>query len=148
MIAKLAAILDSVNKTVNVARESYRQFQYIKNYTVDDLLKDAKLGFCKGLKHSTKTDCHDWEDSLTELYDNTEMISTGKWNQFVMYRSKWDSQTKSFLKEMYQGSARAYVYPKIAPKVSSFYGWDKHENDAEYVYKSGSSKVWFISFTY
>ena len=133
MIAKLAAILDSVNKTVNVARESYKQFQYIKNYTPKQLYSDAKSGFCKGLSHSTKTNCQDWEEGITELKDNATMIGTGKWNQFAMYRSKWDSQTKSFLKNMYQGSARAFIYPKIAPKVSSFYGWDKHENDAESV---------------
>lgn len=132
-ISKLAAIVQSINKTVNIARESYRQFQYIKNYTVDDLLKDAKSGFCKGLQSSTKTSCRDWEEDLKEMYGNAEMLSTGKFNQFFMYRSKWDNQTRKFLKELYQGSARAYVYPKIAPKVSSYYGWDKHENDAEYV---------------
>ncbi len=132
-VSQLKAILDAGNEAINLARESYRQFQAIKNYTVDDLLSDAKKGFCEGLAATTDTDCISWEVSINEMSDNIKMISGGKGEQFVAYRSRWDSETYNFLKQMYHGSAKAFVYPKIAPNVSKFYGWDKHENDADYV---------------
>lgn len=132
-VTQLKAILDAGNQAINLARESYRQFQAIKNYTLDDLLSDAKKGFCEGLAATTDTDCISWEVSINEMSDNIKMISGGKGEQFVAYRSRWDSETYNFLKQMYHGSAKAFVYPKIAPNVSKFYGWDKHENDADYV---------------
>ena len=132
-ITQLKAILDAGNQTIDLARESYRQFQKIKNYTWQDLLSDAKAGFCKGLDSTTDTNCSDWESSLNEMKDNYDMIKGGEGQQWVGYRSQWNDETRSFLKQMYHGSAKAYVYPKIAPNVSKFYGWDKHENDAEYV---------------
>ena len=132
-ITQLKAILDAGNQTINLAREGYRQFQKIRNYSVEELLADAKAGFCKGLDSSTDTSCSDWELSLNEMKDNYDMIKGGHGEQWVGYRSQWDRETHSFLKQMYHGSAKAYVYPKIAPNVSKFYGWDKYENDAEYV---------------
>ncbi|HPS30813.1 MAG TPA: hypothetical protein PLZ43_11195 [bacterium] len=139
-IARLKALLDAANQTIDLARESYRQFQYIKNYSVDDLARDAKAGFCHGLGNSTNTTCSEWELSIKEMSDNGEMIVGGHGDQWVNYRSNWNNETKSFLKQMYHGSAAAYVYPKIAPNVSKYYGWDKHENDAEYVINQALTK--------
>ena len=139
-IARLKALLDAANQTIDLARESYRQFQYIKNYSVDDLARDAKAGFCRGLDNSTDTTCSEWEASINEMKDNGEMIVGGHGDQWVNYRSNWNSKTKGFLKQMYHGSATAYVYPKIAPNVSKYYGWDKHENDAEYVINQALTK--------
>lgn len=132
-VTQLKAILDAGNQAINLARESYRQFQAIKNYTLDDLLSDAKKGFCEGLAATTDTDCESWALSINEMSDNLKMIAGGHGEQFVAYRSRWDAETYSFLKQMYHGSAKAFVYPKIAPNVSKFYGWDKHENDGDYV---------------
>lgn len=132
-VTQLKAIVDAGNQTIDLARQSYRQFQAIRNYTLDDLLRDAKAGFCEGLAATTDTDCIGWAQAIGEMSDNIKMIAGGKGEQFVAYRSRWDSETYNFLKKMYQGSARAFVYPKIAPNVSKFYGWDKHENDADYV---------------
>lgn len=132
-VTQLKAIVDAGNQAINLARESYRQFQAIKNYTLDDLLSDAKKGFCEGLAATTDTDCESWALSINEMSDNLKMIAGGHGEQFVAYRSRWDAETYSFLKQMYHGSAKAFVYPKIAPNVSKFYGWDKHENDGDYV---------------
>jgi hypothetical protein len=66
-ISQLKAVVDAGNQTINLARESYRQFQKMKNYTWQELLSDAKAGFCKGLDSSTKTSCTDWEVSLNEM---------------------------------------------------------------------------------
>ena len=132
-VTQLKAILDAGNQAINLARESYRQFEAIRNYTVEDLLNDAKAGFCEGLETTTETNCTSWAISINEMSDNIKMISGGQGEQFVAYRSRWDSETYNFLKQMYHGSAKAFVYPKIAPNVSKFYGWDQHEDDAEYV---------------
>lgn len=132
-VTQLKAIVDAGNQAINLARESYRQFQAIKNYTLEDLLSDAKKGFCEGLAATTDTDCESWALSINEMSDNLKMIAGGHGEQFVAYRSRWDAETYSFLKQMYHGSAKAFVYPKIAPNVSKFYGWDKHENDGDYV---------------
>lgn len=139
-IARLKALLDAANETIDLARESYRQFQYVRNYSVEDLARDAKAGFCKGLDNSTDTSCSEWELSINEMKDNGEMIVGGHGDQWVNYRSNWNNETKSFLKQMYHGSATAFVYPKIAPNVSKYYGWDKHENDAEYVINQALTK--------
>lgn len=139
-ISRLKALLDAANETIDLARETYRQFNYIRNYSVDDLLKDTKAGFCKGLGNSTDTTCSEWESSINEMKDNGEMIVGGHGDQWVNYRSNWNNETKSFLKGMYHGSAAAFVYPKIAPNVSKYYGWDKHENDAEYVINQALTK--------
>ncbi|HPM48047.1 MAG TPA: hypothetical protein PL056_13350, partial [bacterium] len=77
-ITQLKAILDAGNQTIDLARESYRQFQKIKNYTWQDLLSDAKAGFCKGLDSTTDTNCSDWESSLNEMKDNYDMIKGGE----------------------------------------------------------------------
>lgn len=132
-VTQLKAIVDAGNQAINLARESYKQFQAIKNYTLEDLLSDAKKGFCEGLAATTDTDCESWALSINEMSDNLKMIAGGHGEQFVAYRSRWDAETYSFLKQMYHGSAKAFVYPKIAPNVSKFYGWDKHENDGDYV---------------
>ena len=132
-VTQLKAILDAGNQTLDLARQAYREYQAIKNYTWEELLSDAKKGFCEGLSMTTETDCQSWALSINEMSDNIRMISGGHGEQFVAYRSRWDSETYNFLKQMYHGSATAFVYPKIAPNVSKFYGWDQHEDDAEYV---------------
>lgn len=132
-VTQLKAILDAGNQTLDLARQAYREYQAIKNYTWEELLSDAKKDFCEGLSMTTETDCQSWALSINEMSDNIRTISGGHGEQFVAYRSRWDSETYNFLKQMYQGSARAFVYPKIAPNVSKFYGWDQHEDDAEYV---------------
>ena len=85
-ITQLKAILDAGNQTINLAREGYRQFQKIRNYSVEELLADAKAGFCKGLDSSTDTSCSDWELSLNEMKDNYDMIKGGHGEQWVGYR--------------------------------------------------------------
>lgn len=132
-VTQLKAILDAGNQTLDLARQAYREYQAIKNYTWEELLSDAKKNFCEGLSMTTETDCQSWALSINEMSDNIRTISGGHGEQFVAYRSRWDSETYNFLKQMYQGSAKAFVYPKVAPNVSKFYGWDQHEDDAEYV---------------
>lgn len=132
-VTQLKAIVDAGNQSIDLARQAYREYQAIKNYTWEELLSDAKKGFCEGLDMTTETDCESWAMSINEMSDNIKMIAGGHGEQFVAYRSRWDSETYNFLKQMYHGSAKAFVYPKIAPNVSKFYGWDKHEDDAEYV---------------
>ena len=132
-VTQLKAIVDAGNQSIDLARQTYREYQAIKNYTWEELLSDAKKGFCEGLDMTTETDCESWAMSINELSDNIKMIAGGSGEQFVAYRSRWDSETYNFLKQMYHGSAKAFVYPKIAPNASKFYGWDKHEDDAEYV---------------
>lgn len=125
-IPRVKQTVDIANATLDTTRRLYEIGQAVADYTPEKLLADAKAGFCAAFPGT----CPGLEQSIGELTDNVEMISKGD-ASFFAYKSRWNSETNSFIKNLVEGSMQAYVYPNIAPNMSRFYGFDGDQSAEE-----------------
>ncbi len=124
--------IDIANATFEGIRVANKLQQAVRSYDKDDLMKDMKAGFCKMLKNGS---CERMEESFNELRDNYQMTKQGDSQRFWNYRSSLRTETRQFMKHMVEGMSKAYLYPKIAPNVSSYYGYDQEPNEIDEIYQ-------------
>lgn len=125
-IPRVKQSIDIANATLDTTRRLYEIGKAVANYTPEKLREDARSGFCAAFPGT----CPGLERSMNELKDNVEMIAEGD-ASFWTYRSRWNSETNAFIKNLVEGSMQAYVYPNIAPDMSRFYGYDGDQSAEE-----------------
>ncbi len=135
-IPRVKQSIDIANATLDTSRRIYGMYQEIKTMTPEKLLSETMNGFCNGFPGT----CPGLRDSILEMKDNIDLIKGGQTANFFEYRSRWNSKTQTFLKNMVEGSMKAYVYPTIAPNMSRFYGFDAEPDTASEIFYESLTK--------
>ena len=140
-LPKVIQTLDGINAILDTSRKIHTIYESVKDYSTEKLTQDMEDGACAAFPGT----CPTIKNTFGETFDNINMIRKGD-KKFWTYRSQWSHETDSFVTKMAQGSMMAYVYPKVAPNVSKFWGYDNGPQDIYEVFEyslaeSGLSKI-------
>lgn len=135
IIPRTKQTIDIANATLDASRRLYEIGKSIADYTPEKLLRDLKEGFCNGFPGT----CPGLERSILELKDNVEMIAAGD-NKFFAYKSRWNAETNRFIVGLATGMMKAHVYPKVAPLMSQYYGFDNEPTAVDQIYAAALAK--------
>lgn len=135
IIPRAKQTIDIANATLDTSRRLYEIGKSIADYSPEKLLRDMKEGFCNGFPGT----CPGLESSILELKDNVEMISSGD-DKFFSYKSRWNSETNRFIVGLASGMMKAHVYPKVAPLMSKYYGFDNEPTAVDQIYTAALVK--------
>jgi len=135
IIPRTKQTIDIANATLDTSRRLYEIGRSIADYTPEKLMEDLKEGFCNGFPGT----CPGLEKSILELKDNIELITSGD-DKFFAYKSRWNTETNRFIVGLATGMMKAHVYPKVAPLMSQYYGFDNEPTAVDQIYTAALVK--------
>jgi hypothetical protein len=109
MLANLQYILQGVNELAAGMRQGYRVYQIIRNYSLEDLKRDAKRGLMEAFPELRGID-----REVGLLIKNHQAIEDGK---FFVHIDRHDSRMHNALSASYRYAFRSSLWPIVYPEA-------------------------------
>jgi len=141
LIAHVKYLLQGVNEVAAGVRQSYRIYQNIRHYSLDDLKRDAKRGLVAAFP-----DLRDIEREIGLLQANGRAIDDGA---FFTHVDRHDSKTYEALSSSYRYGFRSALWPIVYPEAAKL-GEEPSEVDLlvhRRLERAGMRKKWAIQNT-
>jgi hypothetical protein len=105
LLANVKMVLQATNEATALARTTYRNYQAVRNYSTEDLIRDAKTGLYKAFP-----DLKDIERDLILIDKQVENR-----NSFFSHMNSYDFKMAGALGKVMSHAYKAAIWPHIFP---------------------------------
>jgi hypothetical protein len=107
LLANIRMVTEATNEGLALARSSYRAYQAVRNYSIEDLMSDAKEGL------------YDAFPDLRAIEENGDLLHE-QWDErshFFSYRNRFDAQISPLARKLFEHSYQATIWPAVFPNA-------------------------------
>jgi len=109
ILSNMRSVVQAGNETLAIARQSYRAYQAVRNYSLEDLSRDAKVGLYKAFPDLARME-HD-------LYLFDEQARAFDRNHFFSYWNNYDFKMAKVVERALTHTYKATIWPMVFPEA-------------------------------
>ncbi len=109
ILSNMRSVVQAGNEALAVARQSYRAYQAVRNYSLEDLSRDAKAGLYQAFPDLAKMD-HD-------IYLMAEQGKEIDGGHFFSYWNSYDHKMAKVVERVLTHTYKATIWPMVFPEA-------------------------------